>query len=129
MDYREKLETFIGELNEMLSDDLLFPDKRTGRFELTIKEGLIGGENGETYDAVAIYLFFKEGGVSHPIYIRKHRESTKEAFSMAYREIFRQAFCLKDGIGVATDNFGCKINFLSFQTLISSGLDKLKVNP
>ena len=121
MNYKEKLEEFIKDLNNLLSDTYLFPEQKRGRFWLSINDSITG---------LVIDLWFKENGINHVIYHRAHGKSQginhEQYFGQAYLEIFRNAFLAVDCVNKLQDGNERMVNVLSFNTLLTSGLEKLK---
>lgn len=117
MKSKEKLEDFVQDLNLIMQDDKLFSVIREGRFVLVTKE-----EN----DSVYINLSFKDSDLIHPIYVKKETGVADEIYTQAYMVIFKTAFLTMDYVGMAKDKDDKVINFLSFKTILTKGLDKLK---
>lgn len=122
---KEKLEEFVKDLNLLLSDNWLYPKQDRGRFLLSINPVFLNNVD-EDVECKKVYLFFNENGISHPIYIRTITNE-ETCYSMVYREILKIAFLSKDSVGRLHDaGTGGSINVLNFQTLLTTGLDKIK---
>lgn len=121
MNGKEKLEGFISDLNLMLEDDLLFPEKRDGKFILSIKP---------INNGVEIHLFFRELDDIHPFFYKKYvgKEDEWDDFCLyAYCEILRVGILNIDCVDKFKDaEYGFNINILCFATLLTTGLDKLR---
>jgi len=124
MTYKEKLTSFVEDLNTLLSDDYLFPKQERGRFVLSIEQGLLGDGNGGSIDCDKILLVFSEKGFNHPIYLKTI--TSDNAYKLVYFEILRDAFLSIDAVGQMKDVYENDVNVLSFQTMLTSGLEKIK---
>lgn len=125
MEYKEKLDDFINTLNVILSDEMLYPKQNLGRFALEYNERI---DNETDKLNCFLGLYFKENGLNHCIYIRRfntYKSELNHALRIVYLEIMRAAFLSIDCVGELKDASDNKISVLSFQTLMSTGLEKL----
>jgi hypothetical protein len=127
MDYKNKIEELIKDMNVLCADGYLFPDKTFGFFELKI--------NDQNKIGVVLDLVYKEDDL---IYVVLHKtisfydgvdeDRKKEEINYFYRisyfELLRNSLLLKDSIDLFKDSPGN--NVLSFQTLLASGLEKIR---
>ena len=116
MGYKEKLMEFIYDLNKMSAD--------YGEFELELKSGMTKVSDSEDVDAVKVLLSFKYNQMSHPIYNRIIIDERE--YSRVYFDILRESMFSIDCVRQMKDNFGNDVNTLSFATLLTEGLQKLK---
>lgn len=125
--YKNKLIGFIYDLNKLVRDELRVSRPNTGEFLLKINDE-VKFENGNI--GVVVDLWFKEGSINHVIYHSHLSGETidlESFFRQVYMDIFKTALLSIDAIGCYKDVNGNVINILSFQTLLESGLEKLKV--
>jgi len=125
MTYRSKLCELVDDLNRMANDKLRSPDKRSGEFELSIEDGLMKVSDDRHEDCCRITLRYKEGQMYHLIY-SKTGNSSNDFFYHTYFDILRSGILGIDSVGQMKDSFGHDVNLLSFATLLTEGLKKLK---
>lgn len=128
MNYKQKLTEFVDDLNLLASDTMIFPNQREGKFFLNINETGILEFTGRRFVRVYLNLSYKDLDLTHPIFIKSgaFAEDTgvDDFYKKMYYEIFRFSFLAKDSVGFL-NGLGT-VNTLSINTLLTTGLEKIK---
>lgn len=125
MKYKNKLIEFIQDLNCIL-DYSVFSNRTIGRFVLEIDEFNI-----EVDHCIKISLRFIDGDKYHLFYYRKYITYSDvdidSFFRTSYFDILVYGIMSNDSVGLLSDAiYNNHINVISFKTLLSEGLSKLK---
>lgn len=136
MDYRIKLLELVRDLNILGNDEYFFmnramEDIKWGEFKVDIKDGFLNVDGVEK-DAVDVLVYFKDGeGLFHPIqkriFVNVNSIDINEFFRQFYYEFLRQGLLGVDAVNFGLDSeTGININYLTFRTILDTGLQKLK---
>lgn len=122
--YYRKTKFLIFELNNQISNILLFPNYNGGKFQVRIRTNNVKWE---------CDFNFVEGDEKLVIFSRKMEPSfvihKNDFFKMCFNEIFRAVLFTEDSVGrLKSASMGENINCLSFKTLAKEGLNKIKIN-
>ncbi len=118
--YKEKTEEFIKDLNIIISDPMLFPERKSVvKFILEFSNGMI-----DEKDAVKCYFGFREDEVKHEIMSTSQTGGDLDSFyHRCYWQIFRNVLFTEDSVFEASVEFNMPRKvFLSFKTLAYKGL-------
>lgn len=125
---KEKLESFVSDLNGIVASSELFDKKEKGRFTLETKD--VG-------HLIGVAFGFKEGDKHHVFYVKKlifeagfneyETQKVNSFYHQCYLELLRLSILAEDFVGEFKDEEtgNSIVAMLSFKTLINEGLNKL----
>jgi hypothetical protein len=115
MDYKTKIEELVSDMNQLISDPMMFPTQRGGRFISVFTT---------VNDTQRVYVAFKEGNVEHSIYASGNigGMSEDEYYTNVYFRVLRNLLFSEDMLTTKESGWP---SMLSLKTLANEGLQKL----